>query len=248
MSVISAGNTTTTSLIQVADTSGNLVFATGGANTVALTLSNTQAATFANNVSIAGTTTLSNTATATAFIPSSSTVPTNGMYLPATNTVGIATNSISRLQVNPSGLVTTPYQPAFLAGGSGGSITITPSANIPFNTLVSSFVGSTRSGGYNTSPYLYTAPVAGLYYFYAQLYISSSGFSLAWFKNGTQMDYQDVALWSYVAGALGITQISGGTMVVDLAANDYISVRVRTGEPNVSVYMGHSCFLGYLIG
>lgn len=54
MSVIQAGNTTTTSLIYTGDTTGNLVFTTGGANTVALTLANTQAATFAGNVSVVG--------------------------------------------------------------------------------------------------------------------------------------------------------------------------------------------------
>jgi hypothetical protein len=254
MSVIQAGNTTTTSLIYTGDTTGNLVFTTGGANTVALTLSNTQAATFANNVSIAGittltgATTLSNTATATAFIPSGSTAPTNGIYLPSANNVGIATNSISRFQINSSGAVTKPYQPAFIATGDQGSITITPSANIPFNTLVSSMVGSTRNSGYNTGTYAYTAPVTGLYAFYAQIYISSSGFSLAWLKNGSQLLYTDVALWSYASGATGITQISGGNMIVELAAGDSISTRVRSGEPNVSVYMGHSCFLGYLIG
>ena len=36
-------------------------------------------------------------ATATSFRPSSSTIPTNGMYLPAANAVGIATNSTNRL-------------------------------------------------------------------------------------------------------------------------------------------------------
>lgn len=254
MSVIQAGNTTTTSLIYTGDTTGNLVFTTGGANTVALTLSNTQAATFANNVTIAGTTTftgatvLSNTATATSFIPSGSTVPTNGIYLPTANTVGIATNSLSRLQINSSGSVTTPYQPAFIATGDQGSITITPSANIPYNTLVSALVGSTRNSGYNTSTYAYTAPVAGLYTFYAQVYVSSSGFSLTWLKNGSQLLYADVALWSYANGATGITQITGGNIIVELAAGDSISTRVRSGEPNVSVYMGHSSFLGYLIG
>jgi hypothetical protein len=50
MSVIQAGNTTTTSLIYTGDTTGNLVFTTGGANTVALTLANTQAATFSGTV------------------------------------------------------------------------------------------------------------------------------------------------------------------------------------------------------
>ena len=55
MSVISAGNTVTTALTQTADTSGNLVFTTGGANTVALTLSNAQAVTFTGSVNIPNT-------------------------------------------------------------------------------------------------------------------------------------------------------------------------------------------------
>jgi len=42
MSVIQAGNTTTTSLIYTGDTTGNLVFTTGGSNTVALTIDSTQ--------------------------------------------------------------------------------------------------------------------------------------------------------------------------------------------------------------
>lgn len=42
MSIIQAGNTTTTSLIYTGDTTGNLVFTTGGANTVALTIDSTQ--------------------------------------------------------------------------------------------------------------------------------------------------------------------------------------------------------------
>lgn len=54
MSYISTGNTTTTAFKVGADTTGNLVFTTGGANTTALTLSNTQAATFANTVTVTG--------------------------------------------------------------------------------------------------------------------------------------------------------------------------------------------------
>ena len=42
MSTISAGNTTTTAFKVGADTTGNLVFATGGANTTALTITNAQ--------------------------------------------------------------------------------------------------------------------------------------------------------------------------------------------------------------
>jgi hypothetical protein len=36
------------------------------------------------------------------FIPSNSTVPTNGMYLPATNSVGIATNTTSAIRIDSS--------------------------------------------------------------------------------------------------------------------------------------------------
>ena len=42
-------------------------------------------------------------ATATSFIPSSATVPTNGFYLPAANSIGIATNTTERLRAHASG-------------------------------------------------------------------------------------------------------------------------------------------------
>ncbi len=41
--------------------------------------------------------------TANSYIPSSSTIPTNGMYLPATNSVGLATNSTERMRIFSSG-------------------------------------------------------------------------------------------------------------------------------------------------
>jgi hypothetical protein len=41
---------------------------------------------------------------ATNFIPSASTIPTNGMYLPAANTVGLAINSASAVTLNSTGL------------------------------------------------------------------------------------------------------------------------------------------------
>jgi len=186
------------------------------------------------------------TSTSNSFIPNSSSIPTNGVYLPATNAVGIATNSTARFQVNASGIITKPYQPAFFATGNQGSVTITQSSNIPFNSLNAAFAGSNRNSGYNTSTYAYTAPVSGLYYFYAQFYMSSAG-SLAWLKNDSQLAFQDIALWTFYAPS-GVTQISGGTMIVELSAGDYVSTRVRSGNGDVTGYMGHSCFLGYLIG
>lgn len=45
-------------------------------------------------------------ATATALIPSGSSVPTNGMYLPAANTVAFSTNSTKRVNISDTGAVT----------------------------------------------------------------------------------------------------------------------------------------------
>jgi hypothetical protein len=42
-------------------------------------------------------------ATATSFRPSSATVPTNGLYLPAANSIGFATNSTERMRISSTG-------------------------------------------------------------------------------------------------------------------------------------------------
>jgi hypothetical protein len=47
----------------------------------------------------------SSTATATAFIPSGATIPTNGMYLSAANTLNFATNSTNRIKISSTGEV-----------------------------------------------------------------------------------------------------------------------------------------------
>ena len=72
-------------------TSRMTLFASGG-----LSLGNTTDP-GATNLSVTGTT------TASSFIPSSSTVPTNGMYLPSTNAVGFATASTNRMTIDASG-------------------------------------------------------------------------------------------------------------------------------------------------
>jgi hypothetical protein len=54
MSIISASNTINTAFTVTGDTTGNLVFTTGGVNTTALTLSNAQVANFTNPILIGG--------------------------------------------------------------------------------------------------------------------------------------------------------------------------------------------------
>jgi hypothetical protein len=73
--------------------SGNINFAAGGSSTAQLTIASTGASTFTNSV------------TAASFIPTSSTIPTNGMYLSGTNTLGFATNGTLDMVINEAGNV-----------------------------------------------------------------------------------------------------------------------------------------------
>jgi hypothetical protein len=90
----------------------------GGLSGTSATFSSTLAATSAS---------FSSTATATAFIPSGSTVPTNGMYLSAANTLNFATNTTNRLTISSAGAATfsnsiTATEGIFSSAGVDGSL------------------------------------------------------------------------------------------------------------------------------
>lgn len=89
----------------------NAIHPSGSTNNIVLDASGN--ATIGNNLTVTGTTTLTGNVgavtstgamTATGFIPSGSAAPTNGLYLPAANTVGVATNSAQVLKVDSSGV------------------------------------------------------------------------------------------------------------------------------------------------
>jgi hypothetical protein len=65
----------------------------------------------------------SSTATATAFIPSGASIPTNGMYLSGANTLDFATNSTNRLSISSGGAATFSGGGALLAINSTNSNT-----------------------------------------------------------------------------------------------------------------------------
>lgn len=88
----------------------------------------------ANNIAVAG-----GTLTSTAFIPSASTVPTDGLYLPAANTLGWAINSAAEMQ-----LTATALSPAVSGGIALGTsallwngINLSPATAINFNNALS---------------------------------------------------------------------------------------------------------------
>lgn len=73
-------------------------------------------------------------ATATGFIPSSSTIPTNGMYLPAANSLGLATNSTNAIYISSAQVVGVGVTPSTWASGWGKIIEIGGNGNALIST------------------------------------------------------------------------------------------------------------------
>lgn len=126
---------------------GTLPVANGGTGLTSFTAngivyaSSTSALTTGSAITFDGTNfATTGSATATAFIPSGSTVPTNGIYLPTTNTVGFSTNSTERARFNSSGILNVLMTGAE-TGSTNGFQFLSP-AGIGGLTIYSS--GSTR--------------------------------------------------------------------------------------------------------
>lgn len=90
---------------------------------------------------------ISGSSTASSFIPSGSSPPTNGLYLPAANTVGIASNTTLRASVNSTGAW------SFAAPSSGIAMRVNGVAGSPVAVIdgptTSSYVRFERSGTSN---------------------------------------------------------------------------------------------------
>ena len=100
--------------------SGKL-FITGIGSVVSQIAGVTVTSVSSTGLAVTGTLSATGTTTATALIPSGSSVPTNGLYLPAANNVAISTNSIQALRVNTNGTVIGKAGNGFLQLGDGSA-------------------------------------------------------------------------------------------------------------------------------
>lgn len=155
-----------------------------------------------------------------------------------------------RMRIDSSGRVTIASIPSFLAYFSGVPATdgtITSGSDYVFESTKYN-VGS----HYNTSNGRFTAPVAGLYEFNFSAYYTNSNSSTArmqtaWKVNGTEYSGAD-ALGHILRDPNQCGGVITGeqTIVIDLSANDYVTVFARGGINRV--YRGHCHFSGRLIG
>jgi hypothetical protein len=98
------GNFNITGIATLSATTLN-VSGTATISTLTVTTFTPASVTASGNGTFGGTLSATGTVTGAGLIPSSSSVPSNGVFLPAANTVGIATNSAERLRINASGAI-----------------------------------------------------------------------------------------------------------------------------------------------
>jgi hypothetical protein len=127
----------------------------GASSTNNITLDASGNATIGNNLTVTGTTTLTgaftSAVTAPSFIPTGTTVPANGMYRSAANTLDFATNTTNQMSISSAGIVTGTAGNLMLVQGtaqastSGTAISFT---GIPswVKRVTMNFVGFSTSG------------------------------------------------------------------------------------------------------
>ena len=160
----------------------------------------------------------SSTATATAFIPSGATIPTNGMYLSAANTLNFATNTTNRLTITSAGNVGIGITPsAWISTAKALQLNDTASLFGPTSEAILAnnlFVDSTDTNKYITTNFASQyRQVNGQHIFYT----AASGTA------GTTISFGTPKLIITSGGNVGIgtssPNLSGNTLNLTIVAN-----------------------------
>jgi hypothetical protein len=159
---------------------------------------------------------------------------------PSNSGVALATKYFG---IDTSGRVTMPNQPCFSAHSTNGT-SITTSATkrvMPYAGEITD-IGST----FNTSTNRFTAPVAGTYFItYSALLLGGGSGNLGLNKNGSAVN----GVNGHARSITGTNeQNMGQSVVVTLAANDYLEVVYWNDGGSNNFYGAHGSFCGYLIG
>jgi hypothetical protein len=173
-----------------------------------------------NNMAIGGTTPAagafttvdaSSTATATRFIPSGSTVATNGMYLPAADTLGFSTASTERMRITSDGRLTIG---AGVGSGSGATqFTVG-------GTLISASTVTRGIGVIGTAPSTSTGAVTS---YFSSINTADAAFTIA-----------ELSHFSASQGT-----ITGGSRTAPTNQYGYLAASTLTGATNNYGFYGN---------
>jgi hypothetical protein len=183
------------------------------------------------------------------FVPTGSTIPANGMYLSAANTLDFATNTTNRLSISSAGIITTPNQVSF-KGYITANASLTKGV---WNTIPYNGEEYDTQSNFSTSTYRFTAPVAGKYLFIVNFNAYSlddtSTLRVALYINSSATKFI-YGFANLPTGNTGDTNISGSD-ILNLAAGNTVEVRVITdgsGTFNMSQDTTYNSFSGHLLG
>ena len=156
---IQLGNTVSTlnnmTLANVTISSGNITLTNVSATTANVTTANVVTMIVTGNETVQGNTTVTGTITGAKLIPTGTSVTGNGMYLPATNAVGISTNGTNAVYIDSSqnvgiGVTSTGgYKVAVGGSGLKNQFIATDANNAYLYTDGNAYFGSTAA--FNTA-------------------------------------------------------------------------------------------------
>jgi len=158
------------------------------------------------------------------------------------NNIIFRASGVERMQIDSSGRVTMPYQPWFHVVLNSNVTSVTTG-----NQLLNAWGAGIKGGvGSHFSSNKFTAPVAGKYLFcYSGLHNSGSG--------GYSRAYHAVN-GAVVIDGLGDDGTSGNyqriaySIILSLAANDYVEIKVNSAQSDAYVYSYYTTWSGQLIG
>jgi hypothetical protein len=148
-----------------------------------------------------------------------------------------------KLIVDPSGRVTTPYQPAFSARQTAGTVNYNTSGEQIFGTAQFNI-----GNHYSTTTGRFTAPISGRYLFYFQMIGDVSGNrNIVYLALNNSTNIPTVEASSDSQNYNNIR----ASAIFDLSAGDFVSVKNESSASHINFYASpnnQNWFYGYLIG
>ena len=171
----------------------------------------------------------------------------DGLSINAYDGISFCTGSNSRQQrmlIDQAGRVSKPLQPYFQAFRSGSQTGYNASGN--FASVVIYNNATINVGGhYNASTGYFTAPVEGIYIFFAAAYISGWAAGQSWFSSTSgRLSGTDIVYYS------GKT-FPEASIIIKMGANDTVGFHpyaASTTNATILANANHTFFRGYFLG